>query len=113
MDPLTKSRALKKLEVMKKMIAYPDELTQEDIVTEHHSGLVIKEADFYGNKLRLSTFNGLFKRSRLREKVDKMDWRDNYMVPIVNAFYTKERNELIFPAGILQGVFFNHQGHIH
>ena len=33
MDPLTKSRALKKLEVMNNMIGYPDELTNEDIVT--------------------------------------------------------------------------------
>ena len=109
MDPLTKSRALKKLEVMKNFIAYPDELTNKNIVTEHHSGLVITEGDFYGNKLRLSTWNVLFKHSRLREKVDKTDWRDNSLVPIVNAFYDWEKNAMIFPAGILQGVFFHHQ----
>ena len=113
MEPLTKTRALKKLEVMNNMIGYPDELTNEDTVTEHHSGLVIKKGDFYGNKLRLSTWNTLYELSRLREKVDKMDWRDNSLVPIVNAYYAWEKNAMIFPAGILQGVFFNHQGHIH
>ena len=109
MDPLTKSRALKKLKVMRNFIAYPDELTDEDTVTQHHSGLIIKEGDFYGNQLRLSTWNRLFKHSRLREKVDKTDWRDNSLVPVVNAFYAWENNAMIFPAGILQGVFFNHQ----
>ena len=113
MDQLTKSKALKKLQVMRNVIAYPDELTNEDIVTKHHSGLVIKEGDFYGNKLRLSTWNRLFKHSRLRENVDKMDWRDNSLVPVVNAFYAPEKNAMIFPAGILQGVFFNHQEYIH
>ena len=113
MDQLTKSRALKKLEAMKNIIAYPDELTNEDKVTEHHSGLVIKEGDFYGNSLRIATWNRLFKHSRLRENVDKTDWRDNSLVPVVNAFYAKEKNAMIFPAGILQGVFFNQQEHIY
>ena len=113
MDPLTKSRALKKLEVMNNMIGYPDELTNEDIVTKHHAGLVIKEGDFYGNKLRLSSWNALVYHSRLRERVDKMDWRDNSLVPIVRAFYANDKNAMIFPAGILQGFFFNHQGHVY
>jgi len=41
--------------------------------------------------------------------VDKADWRDHSYVPIVNAFYSPSRNAMIFPAGILQGLFFNHK----
>ena len=109
MDKVTKGRALNKLEVMKNFIAFPDELTNEQVVAEHHSGIVIEEGDFYGNKLRLFTWDRLFKHSRLRERVDKTDWRDNSLVPIVNAFYAWDLNAMIFPAGILQGVFFNYR----
>ena len=41
--------------------------------------------------------------------MDKADWRDWSEVPIVNAFYSSSRNAMIFPAGILQGLFFNHK----
>ena len=109
MDKVTKGRALNKLEAMKNFIAFPDELTNEKVVAEHHSGIVIEEGDFYGNKLRLFTWDRLFKHSRLRERVDKSDWRDNSLVPIVNAFYAWDLNAMIFPAGILQGVFFNYR----
>lgn len=83
MDQLTKSKALQKLKAMTNFIAYPEELTNEKIVTQHHSGLKIEEGDFYGNKLRISLWNRLLKHSMLREKVDKKDWRDNSLVPVV------------------------------
>ena len=108
MDKVTKGRALKKLDVMKNFIAYPDELTIEKVVAEHHSGIVVEEDDFYGNKLRMFTWDRQFKHSRLRERVDKTDWRDFSLVPIVNAFYAWDINAMVFPAGILQGVFFNY-----
>ena len=114
MDQSTKSKALKKLKAMTNYIAYPEELTNEKIVTQHHSGLVIEKDDFYGNKLRMSLWKRLFKHSMLREKVDKTDWRDNPLVPVVvNAFYSPSKNAMQFPAGILQGVFFNHKELIH
>lgn len=50
MDPTTKSRALDKLEAMKRFIAYPDELTDETVVEEYHAGLIINEDDFFGNQ---------------------------------------------------------------
>ena len=109
MDTNTKSQAFNKLQVMNEFIAYPDELTHEDIVAEYHSGLSINEEDFYGNKLRLNKWNKILKQSRLREKVDKTDWRDHSVVPVINAFYKPKANAMVFPAGILQGVFFNHK----
>ena len=132
MDPTTKSRAFDKLEAMKKFIAYPDELTDEAVVEEYHAGLIIDEDDFFGNQagqrqnshqkgteidlhtsqVRLTNWNRRYKHSRLRQRVDKADWRDHSYVPIVNAFYSSSRNAMIFPAGILQGLFFNHKVHM-
>ena len=130
MDPTTKSRAYDKLEAMKRFIAYPDELTDESVVEGYHAGLVIDEDDFFGNQVsqntiksserqsvkpnflsqvRLTNWNRQYTHSRLRQRVDKADWRDHSYVPIVNAFYSSSRNAMIFPAGILQGLFFNHK----
>ena len=47
--------------------------------------------------------------SRLREPVDKDDWRDHSWTAVVNAFYSPSTNSIMFPAGILQGLFFNHK----
>ena len=113
MDPLTKLKALNKLHAMRNFIAYPDELPDEDTVTKHHSGLEIEEGDFFGNKLRINRWILQFKHSRLRERVVKTDWRENSAVPVVNAFYVPDTNAMKFPAGILQGIFFNHQGETH
>ena len=33
----------------------------------------------------------------------------SFQVAIVNAFYNSIKNEMQFPAGILQGIFFDHQ----
>ena len=36
-----------------------------------------------------------------------MDWIEKQSVAIVNAFYSLSDNAISFPAGVLQGVFFN------
>ena len=44
---------------------------------------------------------------RLREKIDPKNWIDHQNVAVTNAFYNPSTNAIEFPAGILQGVFFN------
>jgi predicted metalloendopeptidase len=76
MDAKTKARAFTKLEAMNRFIAYPDAMADKDIVAEYHKGIVIDEDDYFGNKLRLGQWYSKFVYSRLREAVDKADWRD-------------------------------------
>ena len=44
--------------------------------------------------------------SKIREKIDKTDWKRHDQPAIVNAFYSPLENSIQFPAGILQGNFF-------
>ena len=44
--------------------------------------------------------------SKIREKIDKTDWKRHDQPAIVNAFYSPLENSIQFPAGILQGLNF-------
>ena len=39
--------------------------------------------------------------------MDKTDWKRHANPAVVNAFYSSLENSIQFPAGILQGIFFN------
>lgn len=56
----------------------------------------------------MNQWNRKYKFSLLREEVDKDYWVEHSYVALVNAFYNSNINGMEFPAGILQGVFFNH-----
>ncbi len=109
MDATTKSRAKEKMEKMSEYIAYPDEILDRDVVDKFHSGLDIREDDYYGNLLRLSRWRTRYDDALLRVEVDKRHWERHSWVALVNAFYNPSINSMEFPAGILQGVFFDHR----
>ena len=65
------------------------------------------KGNYYQNVLERSKFWSAFEYKRLRERIDPKDWVDHQAVALVNAFYNPDTNSMEFPAGILQGVFFN------
>ena len=109
MDDETKTKAQEKLNKMGQFIGYPEEILDEEIVEGFYEGLSMDESKYFDNLLSLARFRNEYYDSRLREPVDKNDWRDNSFVALVNAFYSFNQNYMKFPAGILQGVFFNHE----
>jgi len=110
MDASTKERAHKKLKLMKQYIAYPDEMFQMKIVDEYYSAFEASPDAFLQNSLNLNKFDTTRVLKQLREKVDPEHWTEHYSTALVNAFYNGDINSMEFPAGILQGVFFNGQG---
>jgi len=48
-----------------------------------------------------------FDYNSLRDKVDQKDWSMRTDGGLVYAYYSYDANIVQFPAGILQGVFFN------
>jgi putative endopeptidase len=98
MTEATKVKALEKLARFKPKVGYPDKWRD-------YSGLTIKPADLVGNLQRSARFEKAFNLSRVGQPVDPVDWG---MTPqTVNAYYSPTRNEIVFPAGILQPPFFN------
>ncbi|HVG24525.1 MAG TPA: M13-type metalloendopeptidase [Thermoanaerobaculia bacterium] len=98
MSPETRKSALDKLSKFGVKIGYPSKWRD-------YSTLQIKEGDLVGNVARVSAFEWADTVSRLGKKVDKQEWG---MTPqTVNAYYASTRNEIVFPAAILQPPFFD------
>ena len=97
MSAVTKTEAHKKLATMNVKIGYPDKWRD-------YSGLEVKEDSYFKNVMRASEFNQAYRISKIGKPVDPDEWG---MTPqTVNAYYSPSRNEIVFPAGILQPPFF-------
>ena len=97
----TKAEALAKLAAFTPKIGYPE-------VWKDYTGLQIVPDDLVGNVLRIAEFALADERSKLTGPIRKCEW---LMTPqTVNAYYHPMRNEIVFPAAILQPPFFDADG---
>ena len=98
MLPETKAEAHAKLAGFGLKIGHPDEWRD-------YSALEVRPGDVFGNSLRARSFEWDYRRARIGKQVDKAEWG---MTPqTVNAYYNSVKNEIVFPAGILQPPFFD------
>ncbi|KAK7071727.1 NEDD8 protease nep2 [Halocaridina rubra] len=106
MDAKTRERALEKAKAITPHIAYPPELLMDQKLTELYEGLHISSGDLLDNMRNMTVFGTDYSFKRLRTIVDKKDWKNHGAAAVVNAFYSPIENSIQFPAGILQGTFF-------
>jgi len=98
MTPQTKARALTKLAAARIEIGGQTPLRTYD-------GLAVDRHDAYGNYLRAARFERDRNLRKLGRPVDRGEWS---MVPqTVNAQANPVLVKIMFPAGIMQGLFFN------
>ena len=98
MGEATKVEAHKKLEKFTPKIGYPEKW-------KDYSALQVVRGDAYGNKRRANIWGWNDQISKLGGPIDKTEW---FMTPqTVNAYYSPTRNEIVFPAAILQAPFFD------
>jgi putative endopeptidase len=100
MGPVTRESAIKKLDVLGVKIGYPDKWRD-------YSKLQIKAQPHVLNALAASAFETERQLAKIGKPVDPAEW--GMSPPTVNAYYSPNRNEIVFPAGILQPPFFNAQ----
>ncbi|KAM9033648.1 neprilysin [Sarcophilus harrisii] len=106
MDAETKKKAEDKALAIKERIGYPDEIMNNDEkLNKEYSELNFKENEYFENILKNLVFGQNKLLKKLREKVDKEEWISG--AAVVNAFYSSGRNQIVFPAGILQPPFFS------
>jgi len=97
MAPETKAKALEKLNAINVKIGYPDKWRD-------YSKLDIKDDAYVLNIIRSNQFEISYNLNKINKPVDKGEW---FMSPqTVNAYYSPDMNEIVFPAAILQPPFF-------
>lgn len=95
----TKKKALTKLAAFSRnKVGYPD-------VWKDYTSVVVKRDDYLGNSRRARMFEDRRNLERIGKDTDKTQW--GMTPPTVNAYYSPNNNEIVFPAGILQPPFFD------
>ena len=94
----TKAQALYKLDNFTVKVGYPTKWRD-------YSPLEVRADDLVGNVERAGAFRWAYQIGRMNGPVDRDEWG---MTPqTVNAYYNSTKNEIVFPAGILQPPFFD------
>ncbi|EDV47813.1 neprilysin-2 isoform X2 [Drosophila erecta] len=109
MDAQTKQEAKQKLHSMSTHIGYPDEMLDNEKLAAYYAKLDIDPDKYFESFLGMNIFGTDYSFNKLRLPVNKTDWVRHARPAIVNAFYSSLENSIQFPAGILQGHFFNAQ----
>jgi putative endopeptidase len=98
MTPATKAQAQDKLARYGVKIGYPERWRD-------YSRLDVREGDALGNTLRAQRLEWERIAAKAGKPVDRSEWSTTPQT--VNAFYSPPKNEIVFPAAILQPPFFD------
>lgn len=94
----TRQAAIKKLDMMKERVGYPDKWWD-------YSSLQIDRGPYVWNVLRASAFMVKRDLDKIGKPVDRSEWA---MTPqTVNAYYDPSMNNINIPMGILQSPYFD------
>ena len=97
-----------KAEKMEKLVGFPKELLDMDLIWDtFYKKVEISPTTFLENGLNMAKESREWDISKLREKVERLDWRKRTYVAEVNAYYSPVDNGAIIPAGFLQGIVFS------
>ncbi|HEV7670962.1 MAG TPA: M13 family metallopeptidase [Thermoanaerobaculia bacterium] len=99
MDDTTRARAKEKADVVFNKIGYPDKWRDYSAMT------VTPGASYFANSDAAIRFEVNRLLGKIGQKVDRTEW--GMTPPTVNAYYNPLRNEMVFPAGVLQPPFFS------
>ncbi|HYC38474.1 MAG TPA: M13 family metallopeptidase [Usitatibacter sp.] len=98
MGPETRTRALEKLAAMEVKVGYPDKWRD-------YSKADVGAYSFVENWMRANQYDMAYDLAKIGKPIDRTEW---WMAPnMVNAYYDPSKNEIVFPAGILQPPLFD------
>jgi len=95
----TKAKAIAKWNTFDPKIGYPDKWRDYSALT------IDRSKSYFDNVLAASAFENAFQMAKIGKPADRTEWG---MSPqTVNAYYNPLKNEIVFPAAILQPPFFD------
>lgn len=94
----TKKNAIAKLGAFHSKIGFPDKWRD-------YSKLTIASNAYFANVRAAGSANRAYQLSKIGKPLDRNDW--GMTPPTVNAYYNPGKNEIAFPAGILQPPLFD------
>jgi putative endopeptidase len=98
MTDTTKKAAFTKLQAIVNNIGYPEKWRD-------YSSVKVTRDDFFGDSERADYFETHRVWNKIGKPTDKKEW--GMTPPTVNAYYNPSRNDINFPAGILQSPFYS------
>lgn len=105
MDSETRKAAETKADAITDMIGFPDYILHKDELNKQYEELVVKPNEYFENNIAYNMYSLKNDLLKLDKPVNKSKWG---MTPsTVNAYYTPTKNQIVFPAGILQLPFYD------
>ncbi|XP_018372202.1 PREDICTED: endothelin-converting enzyme 1 isoform X4 [Trachymyrmex cornetzi] len=106
-DDETKCLATEKVNSMSLRIGYPDFILQPRLLNERYKDVVIRPDKYFENTLNILQHLTRIEQAHLGNTVNKTLWNTNTAPAVVNAYYSRNKNQIMFPAGILQPPFYH------
>lgn len=105
MDAETRQQAVEKADAISDMIGFPDYILNAAQLDDKYRDLDLDPTKYFENNIRVNVYNLVRNLERLDQPVNKTLW--SMTPPTVNAYYTPSKNQIVFPAGILQAPFYD------
>ncbi|KAK9890169.1 hypothetical protein WA026_008973 [Henosepilachna vigintioctopunctata] len=104
-DPSTKDYALMKLKNIDLKIGYPDFITNVTELNRRYIDVEIHPDYFFENTLSILKHLTRYEQRKVGKEANRTLWGTS--PAIVNAYYSRNKNQIMFPAGILQPPFYH------
>jgi len=99
MSAATKEKAIAKWNTFDPKIGYPDKWRDYSALT------IDRSKSYLDNAIAAAAFENAYQMGKIGKPADRKEWG---MTPqTVNAYYNPTKNEIVFPAAILQAPFFD------
>lgn len=105
LDEPTRILAEQKINSMSLKIGYPDYILNKKELDEKYKDLDINPDRYFENILNVLKHLARTDHRKLSQTVNRTSW--NTAPAVVNAYYSRNKNQIMFPAGILQPPFYH------
>ncbi|EDV23904.1 uncharacterized protein TRIADDRAFT_63323 [Trichoplax adhaerens] len=105
MNDATRKVAADKAKAILELIGYPDFILDKAQLAQFYSNFPVNESYYFINVINRRKYSLATNLAQLGKPFDRSLWSTT--PAIVNAFYSSTKNQIVFPAGILQSPFYN------